>query len=181
MISHQDLSEDHALSGKSRAFLDDLDLPGSWNAPRKIDVRPRILVIEENDEMREHFEKFVGQEFELMVVASPEEAYQLLGVYEVDLVIHDIEYEQEMEAVRLLTRLRQLLKDRHVRFIAITGYALPTGKAVLKRGQYDAYLPKPFTLQRLRDLLWHAAVKKTVAALKELNGDDPLDVVASIG
>ena len=146
----------------------------SYITSERAKLCPSVLIIEENEEMREHFCQFLSAEFELVVVPNAHEACLVIEQRTFDVIVQDVEHEREMEAVKLLKYLRKCTQDKHVRFIAITGYMLPQGKSVLKRGQYDYHLSKPFTLQRLRELLRHCFEKDAISILNELQFEIPL-------
>ena len=119
--------------------------------------------------MRAHFKQFLGSEFDLIIVASPEEALSAACIGHFDIVIQDIEHEKEFEAVSLSKQLSRLHHCKHAYFLSITGYVLPEGKSILKRGNYDYHLAKPFTLRRLRDLLRLCVAKQTISILNGIN------------
>ena len=138
--------------------------------------RTRVLIVEENGEMREHFMDFLGCEFELVVVANPPAAIAAACMGPFNIVVQDIEYEKEMEAVKLSKQLAQLNYCKDAQFLAITGYVLPEGKSILRRAKYDYLLAKPFTLRQLRDLLRICVAKQTLSILNGINVDIDLPI-----
>lgn len=116
-------------------------------------ARPNVLIVEENAEMREHFLHFLGDDYSLWMASSVQEALLIAREIPVDIIVHDIEHDKELEALNLHQLLRESTQDRHTDFISITGYLLPEGKTILNRARYDYRITKPFTLRRLRDTL----------------------------
>ena len=131
----------------------------------EVPLHPRVLIVEESEEMRAYFYQFLSTEYEIVVASCGEEACDLSRRMTVDVVVQDIEFEKEMEAVKLLKKLRLCMANSHISFIAITGYVLPEGKSILRRANYDYYLPKPFTVQRLRGLLRYSFTKESISIL----------------
>ena len=139
-------------------------------------ARTRVLIVEENVEMREHFEHFLGDEFDLLIVATPEEAVITACSVPIQIIIQDIEYEKEFESVLLTRQLKKLDYCSNAYFISVTGYVLPEGKSILKRATYDYHLAKPFTLQQLRELLRRCVAKQTISILNNIKVEFDLPI-----
>lgn len=141
-----------------------------------IPARTRVLIIEENEEMRDHFKQFLGDDFELFVASNASEALAIASLYPIQIVVQDIEHEKEFEAVSLSKQLRKLNSCKDACFIAVTGYTLPEGKSILKRMQNDYQIAKPFTLRRLRSLLHLCVAKETLSILNSIQVEVPAAV-----
>ena len=152
----------------------------TWFTQHPFSARPRVLIVEENDEMREHFIQFLGEEFAICMASSSEEALMVAHIAPIDIVIQDIEHGKEVEAIKLSRILRKSIYCSDSDFISITGYTLPEGKAVLRRGNFDYRISKPFTLRKLRDLLRLCVAKETVSILNSLNFELALPVSSSV-
>ena len=141
----------------------------TWFTQHPFSARPRLLIVEENEEMRDHFAQFLGDEFATCIAPSSEEAMMMAHIAPIDIVLLDIEHGNEMQAVKLSRLLRKSIYCSNADFISITGYMLPEGKSVLKRADFDYRISKPFTLRRLRELLRHCVAKEAVSILNGLN------------
>ena len=135
--------------------------------------RTKVLIVEENGEMRDHFKQFLGADLDLVVVANPPEAIAMATMYPFQIIIQDIEHEREYEAVALSKQLRKLNFCKDAFFISITGYMLPEGKSIMKRTRFDYQLSKPFTLRQLRYLLHLCIAKETLSILNGIQIDLP--------
>lgn len=140
----------------------------------------RVLIIEENGEMRDHFKQFLSGDFELLVVANPAEAIAAASLYPIHIVVLDVQHEKEYEAVSLSKQLRKLNSCKDACFISITGYVLPEGKSILKRMKYDYHIAKPFTLRRLRSLLHLCVAKETLSILNSINIEVPAPISTTV-
>lgn len=149
--------------------LSRVSMRDNFIAHHDLSSRTRVLIVEENGEMKDHFEQFLGNDFDLELVTTYDEAITVACERRFDIVIQDIEYEREFDAVLLTKQLRQLNHCKEALFISITGYVLPEGKSALKRAHFDYHLTKPFTLRKLRSILRLCIAKQTLSILNGIN------------
>jgi DNA-binding NtrC family response regulator len=124
-----------------------------------------VLIVEACPEMQEHFERFLAGDVDLVMVRDMQTAVRIIKNRQFDLVLYDIETERECEAVIFLNQLRSLGAYASMPVVAILGYLLPDGKEMLQQASFDARLPKPFTLRRLREVVRRCIVRRTIMAL----------------
>ena len=127
--------------------------------------KPALLIVEENEEMREHFKHFLQEEYWVTIRANAVEAIKEVSKSSFDLIVYNVEYGKEAEAVAALNRIRRIPSCKELPIIALTGYMLPLGKSVLKRAQFSDKLARPFTLKQLRETIRRNIAKRVVALL----------------
>ncbi len=117
--------------------------------------QPTILIVEDEDIMREILTGLIADEgWRPVVAASAEQALEIFSAAAPDLTISDITLGQ-MDGITLLDRIKQL--DPEALVIMITAYSsVETAIAALRKGAYD-YITKPFInedmLQAVRNAL----------------------------
>ena len=117
--------------------------------------QPTILIVEDEDIMREILTGLIADEgWRPVVAASAEQALEIFSAEAPDLTISDITLGQ-MDGITLLDRIKQL--DPEALVIMITAYSsVETAIAALRKGAYD-YITKPFInedmLQAVRNAL----------------------------
>jgi CheY-like chemotaxis protein len=118
-----------------------------WNQARDGTDAPRILVVDDQEEMRELLlEILLGEGFEASAVSSGDLALRELERSSYDLVLTDLNM-PGMDGLALLREIRQRAPDFPV--IVITGYgSRTTERRVLAEGA-RGYISKPCTVQRV--------------------------------
>ena len=130
--------------------------------------KPKVLIVESCREMQAHFERFLESEYVVCMVGSINEALPRIASEAFEMIIYDIECEKESDAVAFLQHVRSNKALASVPVIAITGYSLPEGKAIMQRARFNAYLSKPFTLRQMKEILCRCMVRRRVMALEEI-------------
>lgn len=126
--------------------------------------KPKVLIVESCGEMQAHFEQFLESEYVVCMVGSINEALPRIASEAFEMIIYDIECEQESDAVAFLQHVRSTKDLASVPVIAITGYLLPEGKDIMQRARFNAYLPKPFTLRQMKEVLSRCRVRLDMLA-----------------
>lgn len=149
---------------KSKTFEDN-------SIPTRIDryKRATILIFEDSIEMQEHYRLFLEDDYNLLMVDSVARGLYWLQRLTIDVVLLNVEVNREAEAVRLLNILRRLAAGASIPVIATTGYSGSRERELLSRARFDAYVARPFTLRKLRDVISKAIAKRTISIL---NGID---------
>jgi two-component system, NtrC family, response regulator AtoC len=114
----------------------------------------RILIVEDDDLMRELMTKILaGEHYHIFQASSGEEALKLLQEQTIDLVLTDLRL-SGMNGLQLLTEVRTF--DQEVVVIVMTAYAsVETAVEAMRKGAYD-YLTKPFINDEIRVMLRRA-------------------------
>jgi len=124
------------------------------------DVKPSILVVDDEASIREFLQIMLKREKMLVEVASNgREAWEKLQVQAFDLVISDIQM-PELSGIELLTKIKD--KDPEALVMMITAFG-STESAVeaMKLGAYD-YLTKPFKIDDVKIRIRKALEKRTL-------------------
>jgi two-component system, NtrC family, response regulator AtoC len=114
----------------------------------------RILIVEDDDLMRELMTKILaGEHYHIFQASSGEEALKLLQEQAIDLVLTDLRL-TGMNGLQLLTEVRTF--DQEIVVIVMTAYAsVETAVEAMRKGAYD-YLTKPFINDEIRVMLRRA-------------------------
>jgi DNA-binding NtrC family response regulator len=114
----------------------------------------RVLIVEDDDLMRELMTKILaGEHYHIFQASSGEEALQLIQEQTIDLVLTDLRL-AGMSGLQLLTEIRAL--DQEIVVIMMTAYAsVETAVEAMRKGAYD-YLTKPFINDEIRVMLRRA-------------------------
>jgi DNA-binding NtrC family response regulator len=114
----------------------------------------RILIVEDDDLMRELMTKILaGEHYHIFQASSGEEALKLLQEQTIDLVLTALRL-TGMNGLQLLTEVRTF--DQEVVVIVMTAYAsVETAVEAMRKGAYD-YLTKPFINDEIRVMLRRA-------------------------
>jgi two-component system KDP operon response regulator KdpE len=120
------------------AALQDID--------RSVSARPKILVVEDEQEMMEILlENLASAGYEVVVARDGVQAWQLFEQEKPDLVTLDLNI-PKMSGFRLI----QLLKQGNVRVVVVTGMDYEEAEEVAKAGA-DDFITKPFDPLELVD------------------------------
>ena len=115
-------------------------------------IPPKVLILDdEQTVLTTCIDILDGFELDLSTTTSVEECFEIAERGDLDLFITDIMM-PELSGVEVIKRLRKSVPDLTV--LVITGYpSLDTAREVMRLGAYD-YLPKPFTPEEFRGLIF---------------------------
>ena len=116
--------------------------------------KPRILIADDEQVIRDLFERFLIQKGNDVTLASDGiETLEKIKETNFDVLIMDLKMPR-MEGVELLKEIKKLRKDFII--IVITGYAtIDTAKEAMKQGCFD-YITKPFNIEDVNIVLKRA-------------------------
>jgi DNA-binding NtrC family response regulator len=114
----------------------------------------RVLIVEDEDLMRELLRKILANEnYRIFDACSGEEALKLLHDQSFDLVLTDLRL-KAMNGLQLLSEIRSL--DPELVVVVMTAYAsVETAVEAMRKGAYD-YITKPFINEEIRVMLRRA-------------------------
>lgn len=125
--------------------------------------KPRILIVEDNEEMRFYLSEVLGKEIDLFKTSNGKEALDWLATNRVDLVISDVMM-PVMDGYELLSKLKQHDRHKAMPVIMLTARA---SEEDLFQGLLlgvDDYLVKPFNARelkiRIRNLLRNQEIRR---------------------
>jgi DNA-binding NtrC family response regulator len=130
----------------------------------RIDESFRILIVDDNKELREILQEFLSDDGDVIDGASHgKEALMRHAGHPYDLIITDLNM-PEVTGIELIRAIRQ--ETDMTEFIIITGYAsLDSAVEAIKAGAFD-YIVKPFRMEELKVVVKNARDK---IVLKKIN------------
>jgi signal transduction histidine kinase/DNA-binding response OmpR family regulator/sugar lactone lactonase YvrE len=117
-----------------------LDLP---NEPVTLAARPRLLVVEDNDEVRQYLQQLFAADYEVLAAADGLEGWQLALGQSPALVISDVMMPNS-DGLELCQRLKQHPKTSHVPVLLLTARTAALHEVEGLDLGADDYVPKPF-------------------------------------
>jgi DNA-binding NtrC family response regulator len=118
----------------------------------------RILVVDDEPEILKVLHRVLGREYHVVSTTDPLEAAEMLDREEWDVLISDIDM-PSLNGYELVKLARRLCPTA-VR-ILITGAGTMEGAIrAINEGEVHRYVPKPFTMTYIRDLLAEVVARK---------------------
>ncbi len=112
-------------------------------------VRQRILIVEDSQEMRLYLQKELSREYSTKVASNGEEAMDILLNNKIDLVVSDIMM-PVMDGCQLCNAIKSNLDLSHIPVILLTAaVGVDTRISTLEVGA-DGYIEKPFSITLLK-------------------------------
>ncbi len=115
-------------------------------------VKPRVLLVEDNENTQFLIENLLEDAYALTVVSNAEDALLEAFNTEYDLVLMDINLGEGANGADVLRELRAMPTYSTVPIAALTAYALPGDKERFLEMGFSAYLSKPFNAEELLTL-----------------------------
>ncbi|MBU1405305.1 MAG: response regulator [Proteobacteria bacterium] len=127
--------------------------------------RPRLLFIDDEEINRSNFQETFGDEYEILLAGSGEEALEIMARESALALILSDQRMPGISGAEVLARARELAPKAER--IMITGYCEPDDiMAAINQGQVYRYILKPWTSGELRIAIIHAVERHQ---LKEEN------------
>ena len=134
--------------------------------------RQKLLIVEDNDELREYLRRSLSREYDVQVCSNGKEALIIIPEYFPHLVISDIMM-PEMRGDDLCKAIKSNIETSHIPVILLT--ALNTDKNIIEGLQVgaDEYIVKPFNIGILRATIANLLANR--ALLRKKYADLELD------
>ncbi len=153
-----------AGSGKVSASGDKKDLP-------------RILLIDDNQELLWMLEEMLADEYEITMAGDGEAGFRLMKQSVPDLIITDVMM-PKMDGISLTRQIRENKHTMHIPLVILSARTSTDEKIEGIESGADAYIPKPFDPQYLKTIVRHLLENKkrlkeyytTSASLYEFTG-----------
>lgn len=146
------------------------------NAQKKENINHRrILIVEDNDELRNYLSQTLSEEYVVQVCSNGKEALTIIPEYKPELVISDIMM-PEMRGDELCQAIKNNIETSHIPVILLT--ALNNEKDILSGLQIgaDEYVVKPFNIGILKanvaNLLANRALLRSKYANLDLDDEE---------
>ncbi len=131
------------------ALQADMLTKGISNVDEQEIPRRTILLVDDEESVREFVQMLLeGEGYQVLVAGDGEEALALYDQYqnEIELVVSDIKM-PKMDGVALYKALSA--RDRHIRFIAVSGFMIPEALNQLTTWGLIDIIRKPFSIEVL--------------------------------
>jgi signal transduction histidine kinase/ligand-binding sensor domain-containing protein/CheY-like chemotaxis protein/AraC-like DNA-binding protein len=170
---------DDAAEDTASGHLPEDILPAS-PAGGPVQVRPVMLIADDNDEMIRFLSASFADEYTIITAGDGEEALRKLKNAEVDLIVSDWMM-PEISGVELCKAVRSNPMTSHIPFILLTAKTDIHSKIEGMECGADTYIEKPFSLQYLksciknlidlREMLYRKFSKMPLVPLKSIAGN----------
>jgi PAS domain S-box-containing protein len=135
--------------GADTASREDMEVADAMSAPLSQTVgRPRVLLVDDNRDMREYVQRLLSSRFEVTTVKNGREALEEANKRTPHLVLSDVMM-PEMDGLQLLAAMR---KNPATSFVPVVLLSARAGEESLIEGMMsgaDDYVVKPFTAREL--------------------------------
>lgn len=145
-------SSSNSASSGFQEFVEDfarLDIPRDTGVNEELSTRARILVVEDNAEMRGFITRMLGNEYNIIPAANGEEAIARAEAEAPDLVVTDLMM-PKMGGDRMVAEMRRRPSLAQVPVIVLSAKADEELRVKLLSESVQDYLVKPFSPQELR-------------------------------
>ena len=110
------------------------------------DVRPVILVVDDEPGVRESFRAILKDRYEVLEAEDGPSSLELVGSHPVNLVLLDVRL-PGMEGIQVLERIKTI--DEGIEVIMVTAVkTIRTAVEAIRLGAYD-YITKPFEVEEI--------------------------------
>jgi len=152
-LGNSHLSPDQIVDGSEESFFKDQPDPGLErnvkNAiARPLGSTPKILVVEDNDELRNYIIESLYMDFDVYEAADGEEGFRLANEILPELIVSDVMM-PKMTGFELCTAIRQNLITSHIPLILLTVLESSEDRIEGFEEGADDYLNKPFEMDVL--------------------------------
>jgi signal transduction histidine kinase/DNA-binding response OmpR family regulator len=146
-------------------FADELIIPDALagdGAEGETADRPRILLVDDNADMRDYVRRLLGARYDVQVAEDGEAALAAIAQHLPDLVLSDVMMPR-LDGLGLLTRLRSDPRTRTLPIILLSARVGEEARIAGLQTGADDYLIKPFTA---RELLARVAANLETAGIR---------------
>ncbi|QDO95755.1 response regulator [Formosa sediminum] len=127
---------------------EDLDLVDDTEVSQVKD-KCKILVVEDNKELREHLKSELRARYEIIEAINGEEGLKMVHKHYPDLVVSDVMM-PKMDGFELCKQLKSEFETCHIPVILLTARALEEDRIEGYKTGADGYLGKPFNMRVLK-------------------------------
>lgn len=126
--------------------------------------RLRLLVVEDNDDIREYIRQALEDEFDILVARNGIEGLRIVNESDVDMVISDIMM-PEMDGITMCRNIKNDLLTSHIPVILLTAKDSILDREEGYESGADSYLTKPFSARLLRSRIYSIfRIRRKIAA-----------------
>ncbi|MGI9543999.1 MAG: two-component regulator propeller domain-containing protein, partial [Cyclobacteriaceae bacterium] len=145
-IGHDHLKEFQIIEQDSKSFSTIVtipELPNKSESQQTPEGRASILIVEDNEEMREYLEDILSSRYGVIQASNGKEALNMLNDLQPDLVISDVMM-PKMDGITFCKRMKGNEQTSHIPIVMLTARADQGSREEGLEIGADAYLTKPF-------------------------------------
>jgi PAS domain S-box-containing protein len=136
-----------------------------------LEQRMRLLIADDNADMRSYLERLFGSHNDVQVVSDGEAAWAALEAFSPDVLLTDVMM-PKLDGFGLLKRIRQSERFRHLPVIMLSARAGAEASSDARAAGADDYVVKPFAARELAariNAVWRMAAlrQQSLAALQQ--------------
>lgn len=140
-----------------------VDKPNPENGKDALNLQLRILIVEDNGDMRDFLRRVLARHgYGHLEAADGIEGMEIAHRDHPDLILMDMSL-PELDGFEATRRLKADKETRHVPIIAVTAHARPSDEKRALEAGCDAYLSKPYSLREFLDIVQRFLPSPSVA------------------
>lgn len=148
-VSHSD-DVDESVTEAEDLTEDKIADDGDEAAIQLENRKPTILLVDDNEELRQYLYLELCDEYEILQAANGQEGLDLALEREVDIVVSDVMM-PVMDGMELCRQLKDNVKTSHLFVILLTAKVGEQYRLTGYKSGADYYIAKPFNIEILRD------------------------------
>lgn len=130
-----------------------MDKPNPENGIDGPDLQLRILIVEDNGDMRDFLRRVLARHgYGHLEAADGIEGMEIAQRDHPDLILMDMSL-PELDGFEATRRLKANKETQHIPIIAVTAHARPSDERRALEAGCDAYLSKPYSLREFLDIV----------------------------
>lgn len=133
----------------SQVFHDLTDIAQKEEKRNRPKTRYRILVVEDEDEIREYIKSELSEDYKIIESPNGKKALELALTESPDLIISDIMM-PEMDGITLVRKVKQNININHIPIVLLTAKVTPLNTIEGLDIGADGYIVKPFNTEILK-------------------------------
>ena len=142
-------------------------------------TRYKILVVEDEDEIREYIKEELASEYKIIVCENGKKALELALTEQPDLIISDVMM-PEMDGITFSRKVKQNININHIPIILLTAKSTPENKIEGLDIGADAYITKPFNTEVLKSTIMNLIENRELLKTKFKGQQQPEDMIQKI-
>lgn len=145
-------SETAVEAPQHRALPDVVTGTGAAQRPTKTSHRFRIMVVDDDEELREYIKMSLAPTYKVTALPNAEAALKVLSEKTPDLIVTDIKMDG-IDGISLLRRIKSNMATQHIPVILFSSVTGSDARVKGWKSGADGYLAKPFTVEELEGMI----------------------------
>ena len=120
----------------------------------KSDEKPKVLIVEDNDDMRQYLRSLLKHDYQLTEAKEGQEGLEQLAYDAPDLIISDVMM-PGMDGITFARKVKSMSKFAGMPFITLTALTTEEDKLYTLKLGVDDYINKPFNAEELKTRIYN--------------------------